>query len=84
MTEEMAYQNWVQEGRRRGWLAKAVDACQAAIRYDDSIFGRAARGEVNLLESGAGIAEGKDLDALYDDWISKANAALAAYREETP
>ncbi len=53
------------------------EACEAALRYDEGICGRAARGEVDLLGTGAGIAEGVDLDTLYDDWISKAKAALA-------
>ena len=54
-----------------------TEACEAALRYDEGICGRAARGEVDLLGTGAGIAEGVDLDTLYDDWISKAKAALA-------
>ncbi|KKN31707.1 hypothetical protein LCGC14_0821300 [marine sediment metagenome] len=52
-------------------------AAEAAIRYDESIAGRATRGEYDLSNRGGGITEGEDLDALYADWITKANAALA-------
>jgi hypothetical protein len=52
-------------------------ACEAAIQYDEGILGRAARGEVDLRESGGGVATGEDLDALYNDWITKARAAIA-------
>lgn len=60
-----------------------LEACKAAVRYDESIAGRAARGQVNLLETG-GVAEGQDLDALYNDWIGKARAAIAAARAGAP
>ena len=52
------------------------EACKAAIRYDQSIAGRARRGEVDLLKDGGGSAAGEDLDALYADWISKSQAAI--------
>lgn len=57
-----------------------LEACEAAMQYDQSIMGRAARGEVDLLESGAGVAEGDDLDTLYLDWMTKAWAAVAKAR----
>lgn len=60
-------------------LQAALDACRAAIRYDDSIAGRAIRGEMSLLADGTGVASGDDLDALYDDWIRKAKHALAVH-----
>lgn len=59
------------------------EVCEAAVRYDESILGRAARGEVDLLKCGSGVADGEDLDALYLDWISKARAALTR-RAERP
>lgn len=59
-------------------------ACKAALAYDQSIVGRAARGEVDLLRRGGGISYGCDLDGLYDDWISKAKAAIAMTKGETP
>lgn len=62
-------------------IARLREACLAAIRYDDSICGRAARGEYDLRESGGGIATGDDLDALYEDWINKARAVLARQPE---
>lgn len=52
------------------------EVCEAAIRYDDSIAGKAARGEANLREAGGGVVTGDDLDALYNDWISKARKAM--------
>lgn len=58
-----------------------VAACEAAIRYDECILGRAARGEVDLTNPDATIATGDDLDALYADWINKARAALARVKE---
>jgi hypothetical protein len=58
-----------------------VAACEAALRYDAGICGRAARGEVDLIESGGGVAAGDDLDALYLDWVTKARAALARAKQ---
>lgn len=55
-------------------------ACEAAMRYDASICGRAARGEYSMAQ-GVSYAEGDDLDALYEDWTEKAKAALAARGE---
>jgi hypothetical protein len=55
-------------------------ACEAALRYDDAIAGRAARGEVDLRDAGGGVATGDDLDALYFDWMEKAREAVAKAR----
>lgn len=54
---------------------KMREACLAALKYDDSIAGRAIRGEYDLAGEG-GMASGEDLDSLYHDWITKARAAL--------
>lgn len=61
-------------------IAAAPDllaACRAALAYDASIAGRAARGDCELRNEGGGIATGDDLDALYMDWITKAREAIA-------
>ena len=63
--------------------ADLVEAAEAAIRYDESIAGRATRGEYDLSGSGYGVAEGEDLDALYLDWITKAKAAIAKAGKES-
>lgn len=65
-------------------IAAAPDlliACQAAIRYDESIAGKAIRGDVDLLATGGAIAASDNLDALYADWIDKARAAIARATE---
>lgn len=51
-------------------------AVEAAIRYDQSIGGAAARGEYDL-HNGIATAHGDDLDAMYEDWINKSKAAYA-------
>lgn len=61
--------------------AALVAACEAAIRYGDAIFRRASSGDVIIQSDGSGLAEGDDLDILYDDWITKALAALAQARQ---
>ncbi len=58
-------------------IAILTAACKAAVRYDESICGAAARGEVDLRENGGGVSTGDELDALYEDWMEKARAALA-------
>jgi hypothetical protein len=52
------------------------EAILAAIRYDDSIAGKAARGQVSLLAEGGGVISGDDLDKLYFDWQAKSRKAL--------
>ena len=59
-----------------------LEACEAAMRYDASICGCAARGEYSLIEGGGGVAEGEDLDELYADWIDKAREAIAKARPQ--
>lgn len=59
-------------------LALARLACEAAIAYDNSIIGKAARGEVELNDMGAAYSDATDLDLLYADWQEKSKAALAA------
>ena len=54
-----------------------LSACQAALAYDQSILGRAARGEVDLLADGGGVATGDDLDRLYAAMVGAARAAIA-------
>lgn len=56
-------------------LKLAQDACCAAIKYDEAIRRRADNGDFELDARGA-IAEGHDLDALYEDWMTKARAAV--------
>jgi len=56
-------------------IPELIAACQAAVKYDASIYGKAARGEVTIAE-GMGIAQADDLDDLYLDWITKSRAAL--------
>lgn len=51
-------------------------ALKAAIAYDDAISRRGESGEVSL-DPRAAVAEGKDLDTLYFDWINKSRAAIA-------
>ncbi len=52
-------------------------ACKAALRYDASICGAAARGEVKYTDGDVAYADTEEPDALYMDWISKAKAAIA-------
>lgn len=54
-------------------------ACEAAIKYDDAIRGRAKNGEYEL-NVDAAIAKGIDLDRLYFDWMTKAKIAIAKVR----
>lgn len=56
-------------------------ACQAAERYFQSVCGRAASGEVSLLENGGGVVKGEELNALFDDWVRKTKLALAKVTE---
>lgn len=59
-------------------LVEALRELAAAAKaYDASIFGRAQRGAYDLRADGSGVAHGADLDALYLDWLSKANRAQA-------
>lgn len=63
-------------------IAAAPDllaACKAAMVYHAAIHRRAETGEVLMRPLGA-IAEGLDLDALYDDWMSKAQTAISKAR----
>lgn len=57
-----------------------ADACWAGAAYDQAIKRRAVDGKVKIMETGGAVAMGDDLDALYDDWQQKNEAALAAYR----
>ena len=50
-----------------------LDACEAAIRYD-AVIQTCANDPERM--SSACTAEGDDLDGLYNDWISKARAAI--------
>ena len=61
------------EAREQKYAA-LLEANRAALAYNDSILGRAATGNYDLQAQGA-IAEGQDLDTLYDDWMSKAKTA---------
>ena len=51
-------------------------ACEAALAYDAALQKRVVDGQVNIMETGGGVAMGDDLDALYDDWINKTRSAL--------
>lgn len=53
-----------------------VAAAKAAQAYDTAIQRRVVDGQVRLDVPGVGIAQGDDLDALYLDWITKANDAM--------
>lgn len=59
-----------------------LEACKAALRYDASVLGRAAGGEVDLLKDGGGLASGDDLDELYYDWQLKSKDAVANATKE--
>ena len=62
----------------RALIASAPDlleVAKAALRYDAAIAGRAASGEFTDYETVA-LAHGKDLDALYLDWITKSKDAI--------
>lgn len=72
------------EALEAGVVADLLAACEAALRYDESILGQAARGNVDLLNTGLGVAEGEDLDSLYEDWMSKAHAAIAKTKGVSP
>lgn len=52
------------------------EACEAAVKYDDAIRGKAGEGNYDLLDAGGAIARGEDLDSLYMDWMTKARQAL--------
>lgn len=51
------------------------EACEAAVAYDNSIAGAAARGEVNL-DNPVAYSTADDLDDLYMDWQQKSRKAL--------
>lgn len=59
-----------------GIVTRAREACEAAVGYDAAIRRRASSGRFTRLADGGGSARGDDLDALYDDWITKARRAL--------
>lgn len=58
--------------------AKALEACRAAVKYDNAIYSCAD--DPDKMSSYC-TAQGRDLDALYFDLLSKARLAL---REESP
>lgn len=55
-------------------LRDAKDACRAALAYDKAI---AACGGDPAKMSSYCTAQGDDLDALYNDWLTKARMVLA-------
>ena len=59
-----------------------LEACEAALKYNASIAGKAIRDEVEIKE-GLALATGDDLDALYFDWMSKARTAIAKAKGES-
>lgn len=62
---------------KAGQVRKLLEAAHAVVKYDESILGRAARGEVDLtVEGKLAIVEGQDLDQLYLDMVKCARAAL--------
>lgn len=56
-------------------VPEMYEALLAARAYDQAIAKRAEDGEVEIDARGA-IAEGADLDTLYEDWITKSKKAL--------
>ena len=54
-----------------------LGACQAAIAYDKAIRGRAQAGDFEKLDPRGAIAEGVDLDTLYEEWITLSMCAIA-------
>ena len=50
-----------------------LEACEAAIKYDEAI--RSCANNPAALTS-YGTAQGDSLDALYDEWMHKARAAI--------
>lgn len=58
-----------------------IEACGAALRYDMAIRKRAERGDVTTDSQQGAWAGGDDLDALYEDWITKSRRALEAWLE---
>ncbi len=63
-------------------VGEMMELVTASLLYDQSIAGRATRGEFDLTESGATITEGDDLDTLYLNWMLKAKAILARIKGE--
>lgn len=57
-------------------LAAALAAARAAVAYDDSLYGCAARGEHYTNELGVEASTSDELDELYDDWQKKARVAI--------
>ena len=57
-------------------VGELVELVTASLLYDQSIAGRATRGEFDFTESGV-ITEGEDLDTLYLNWMLKAKSILA-------
>lgn len=58
-----------------------LDAARAALAYDAAIHRRGFMGEVSTAGPREHYATGDDLDALYDDWVTKARAAIAKAEE---
>lgn len=52
-----------------------LEACKAAIKYDEAIRARTRNGQFERASNGA-ITTGADLDALYEDWMLKSRAVL--------
>lgn len=64
-------------------IAAAPDllaACSAALAYDAAIQRRVVDGAVNIMATGGAVAQGDDLDSLYEAWIVAARAAVAKAR----
>ena len=63
----------------RTWNAhdELLEACKAALAYDKAIRGKAAAGDFSELNPRGALAEGVDLDALYESWISLSMMAVA-------
>ena len=61
--------------------AELLAAAQAGIAYDKAIAECANDPDKMATYH---TAQGDDLDALYDDWITKTRAALAKAKEPTP
>lgn len=74
----------IEDWNRRAIASALHEACLAALRYDDSILGKCARGETRITDQGLGFSDAEELDALYADWMTKARAAIAIVEGRKP
>lgn len=73
----VVYGGSLERARTMAAAPQMLEACLAAVVYDDAI--RSCANDPEKMTE-FGTAEGDDLDALYLDWMTKSRAAIASAR----